>query len=71
MNLDDLRQRLTSVDEEILRLVGERQRLASTIGEFKREAGIPTRDWQREKQVLEHFEVAHYGLAPNLAFSCD
>lgn len=71
MNLDDLRQRLTSVDEEILRLVGERQRLASTIGEFKREAGIPTRDWQREKQVLEHARetAVRVGIEPAVAES--
>ncbi len=69
MNLAELRDRLTGVDDEILRLVGERQRLASAIGRAKRESGSPTRDWQREKQVIDHARATavSLGVAPAVA----
>jgi len=69
MSLDDLRSRLTTLDDEILRLVGERQRLASAIGEAKRVAGLPTRDGRREACVLDHARdlSARSGVEPQVA----
>jgi chorismate mutase/prephenate dehydrogenase len=52
MNLAELRARLSSIDRRLLELVAERQALATTIAEVKRQTGYPTRDFQRERDVL-------------------
>lgn len=53
MKLDKLRAALTDIDRELLELVARRQRIVEDIGRCKREAGQPTRDFSREKDVLE------------------
>ena len=53
MDLDDLRLRLAAIDRELLALVARRQALAAEIGEAKRLAGLPTRDFEQERQVVE------------------
>ncbi|MGH9176127.1 MAG: prephenate dehydrogenase/arogenate dehydrogenase family protein [Vicinamibacterales bacterium] len=53
MALDKLRNALTDVDRELLGLVARRQRIVEDIGRFKREAGQPTRDFSREKDMLQ------------------
>lgn len=53
MSIDDLRQRLSDIDRQIIALVGERLNLAGQIGDLKRNAKQPTRDFQREKTVLD------------------
>ncbi len=53
MDLDDIRARLSAIDRQIVELVAERQTLAEQVGAVKQAAGLPTRDYQREKQVLE------------------
>ena len=52
MSIDDLRKNLSEIDRQIIELVGKRLRLAGQIGDLKRDAQRPTRDFQREKQVL-------------------
>ena len=51
--LDTLRTELGAVDKEILALVAKRQALAQKIGQIKRDAGIPTRDYRQERDVVE------------------
>src|SRR5262245_7878206 len=71
MNLDKLRQRLDQVDSELLRLAKERQDIVGQIGTFKISQGVPTRDYEREREVLksarEH--AGRIGLEPDLAES--
>ncbi len=69
--LDELRQRLTDVDRHLLRLAAERQALVSRIGELKRATGYPTRDYEREREVIEmaRAEAAGLGLSTGLAES--
>ena len=50
--LDELRREFADVDRQILELVAERQRLSKAIGSAKREAGLPTRDYEQEKEVI-------------------
>lgn len=71
MDLDQLRARLTRLDAELLSLVAERQALSRQVAEVKRAAGLPTRDFQREREVvLRAREAASaLGLAPALAES--
>lgn len=46
------RERMAELDREILRLIAERMEIARSIGQAKRAAGKPLRDWEIEKQVL-------------------
>jgi chorismate mutase/prephenate dehydrogenase len=48
------RDEITSIDEEIFRLIKKREQLSSQIGEAKRELNIPDRDMTREKAVFDH-----------------
>lgn len=71
MNLDQLRQRLTQVDSELIRLAKERQDIVGQIGAYKISQGVPTRDYERERDVLKGArELAEsIGLEPDLAES--
>lgn len=71
MDLEQLRDRLTTIDRSILRLVAERQELSGHIGALKRAAGRPIRDFAREKQVVEEARRAalELGLNPQIAES--
>ena len=52
--LSELRTKVRALDAEILRLVAERQQTARSIGQIKKSAQIPLRDWDVERQALEH-----------------
>jgi chorismate mutase/prephenate dehydrogenase len=67
--LGRLREALGEVDRKIVELAAERVRLAAEVGSVKRRAGLPTRDWAQERQVLERGEAAaaEVGLTPDLA----
>ncbi|MEX1995053.1 MAG: prephenate dehydrogenase/arogenate dehydrogenase family protein [Steroidobacteraceae bacterium] len=69
MDLKELRARLTQLDGELLALIAERQRLSEEIARAKRATGHPTRDFQREREVLLHARAAagKLGLSPQLA----
>lgn len=53
MILQNLRDSLSDVDRRLVELVAERQRIVSRIGLNKRETGRGTRDYEREKEVLD------------------
>ena len=53
MTLEDLRKQLSDVDRRIIDLIAERQRLIGDIGRRKIDSGRGTRDFEREKHVLE------------------
>lgn len=69
MSLSDLRQQLDVLDQQLLELIGQRQRTIAAIGEIKRGMGKPLRDFAREKEVLElaSANAAARGLDPGLA----
>lgn len=66
--LDPLRSELGQIDREILALVARRQAVAQRIGQVKRDAGIPTRDYRQERDVVERARAAavEHGLSPAL-----
>lgn len=69
MDLEQLRDQLSAIDRQILELVAERQRLSGDIGALKRATGRPTRDFGREKQVLDRARAlaGNLGVSPALA----
>ncbi len=46
------REHIAGLDRRILALAAERMEAARAIGEYKKSAGLPLRDWEMEKQVL-------------------
>jgi chorismate mutase/prephenate dehydrogenase len=57
-DLEAHRDRIRRIDEEIVRLVGERMSVARAAGEAKRSAGIPLRDFEVERLVLDRAAAA-------------
>ena len=50
--IEELRQRIDSIDDELLRLFNERAKLAVQIGHIKKTQGLPIYIPTREAQVL-------------------
>ncbi|WP_297123960.1 chorismate mutase [Thermococcus sp.] len=50
--LHELRKRVDEIDEQIIKLLEERLRIAREIGEIKRGLNLPIRDEKREEEVL-------------------
>ena len=71
MTLDELRERLSALDRQLLALVAERQELSRQVAEVKRAEGRPTRDFRRERDVLlqARAAAAALGVSPSLAES--
>ena len=71
MNLQEIRERLTELDGQLLALVAERQRLSREVAEVKRTAGQATRDYTREREVLMQARATagSLGISPALAES--
>jgi len=69
MDLEDLRARLSELDRKILDAVAERQAVVEQIGAVKRDSGKATRDFAREKQVLDTARVSadDLGIPPAVA----
>ena len=67
--LEQLRRRIRNLDAALLGLVAERLELAREVGEVKRAAGVPLRDYEVERRVLERGgeAAAAVGVAPELA----
>lgn len=63
MNLDELRTTLSSVDRELVELIAKRQKIVSEIGRNKQTSGKATRDYQREKNVLDMARQQAAGLS--------
>jgi chorismate mutase/prephenate dehydratase len=54
MRLEDLRKLIDETDAKIVRLIGDRIRIAEEIGEEKKKQGKQIEDWERENKVLEN-----------------
>ena len=52
MTLDQLRQQLDQLDGELISLIARRQGIAREVAAAKRATGYPTRDYQREREVI-------------------
>lgn len=69
MSLDELRKRLSAVDRQLVALIAERQSIVGEIGRNKQSSGTGTRDYAREKDVLDmgRAQAAELGTDPDLA----
>ena len=69
MNLEKLRSELSAVDRQLVDLIAERQRLVGDIGRSKQSSGAGTRDYAREKDVLNmgRAQAEKLGVDPDLA----
>jgi chorismate mutase/prephenate dehydrogenase len=69
MTLEELRKRLSDVDRELIGLVAARQRIVAEIGALKIRTAVPTRDYEREREVLKSAEehARGLGLEPGIA----
>src|SRR5215469_906721 len=50
--LEQLRQRLNQIDRQLISLVAERKAISGEVARVKRATGRPTRDYEREKDVI-------------------
>lgn len=68
-DLNHLRDELARIDHELLELVARRLEVSATIGERKRAARTPTRNYGQEKVVIERARAAarELGFPPRLA----
>lgn len=68
MTLDELRSRLSAVDRRLVELIAERQEIVGEIGRSKLSTGTGTRDYAREKEVLDmgRSQAEALGVDPDL-----
>lgn len=52
MNLTDYREKIDAIDNEMLRLFGERMEVSAKIAEYKQKNGMPVLDSAREREKL-------------------
>lgn len=61
MTIDDLRQRIDDIDEDLVRLLSARAACALAIGRLKEELGLAIYQPDRERQVLAHVRQVNPG----------
>ncbi|MEL7186353.1 MAG: prephenate dehydrogenase/arogenate dehydrogenase family protein [Pseudomonadota bacterium] len=68
MSLEDLRNELSAIDRKLVEMIAERQKIVSEIGRTKQSAGSATRDYAREKDVLDmgRAQAEDMGVDPDL-----
>ena len=68
MDLEELRSKLSAVDRGLVELIAERQQIVAEIGRSKRTTGTGTRDYKREKDVLDmgRAQAEELGVDPDL-----
>jgi chorismate mutase/prephenate dehydrogenase len=67
--LEDLRGRLNEIDRRLLAAVAERKEVSREVARVKRATGRPTRDYEREREVILGVRAAaeELGVSPALA----
>jgi chorismate mutase len=61
LSIEDWRDEIDRIDEELVRLLNERSKCAIEIGRIKREIGQPVYSPERERQVIEHVTGSNGG----------
>ncbi len=61
MDIDNIRQEIDQLDNELLRIFNARAALALKIGEVKKERGLAVYDPAREKSIFARMQSANTG----------
>lgn len=61
MGIEDWRAEIDAIDNELLRLINQRARLAMKVGSLKKSAGLPLSDPDRERSVVARACRANVG----------
>ncbi len=68
MQLDELRKEIDSLDEELFRILAKRMGLVMQVAEYKKKNGIPLKQPEREKQLIEQKKMLAGELGLSEAF---
>jgi chorismate mutase len=60
-DIDDLRQRIDWIDEQLVRLLNARAECALQVGHFKKACGMDIYQPVREREVLQHVQQLNTG----------
>ena len=64
-SIDNVRERMDAIDDELLRLFNERAKLALEIGRMKKDLGLPIYIPSREEQIITRVQQENPGpLSP-------
>lgn len=53
-NIQNTRDRIDEVDDQLIRLLKKRTKLVQKIGKYKKLSSLPVKDGNREKKVLKN-----------------
>ena len=67
MGLDELRERLDIIDEQIMSLLSERAKVVMKVADFKRHHNIPIYVPEREASLIERLRTINPGPLPGEA----
>ncbi|MDP1677499.1 MAG: chorismate mutase [Bacteroidota bacterium] len=65
--IDDWRNKIDEIDQELVKLLNERAHYADEIGKIKEQLGLEAYSPKREKEVLENILKYNKGPLNNLA----
>jgi len=69
MNLDDLRQSLDRIDNEVVALLAQRARIITQVADFKKTYGGPVHDPAREDAIVDRLTHLNPGPLPAAALA--
>ena len=52
MEIDEIRKRINTINDEMLNLFMERMKLSEAVAEYKKEHNLPILDKTREREIL-------------------
>ena len=58
LNLQDIREQLDEIDDQLIDLFARRMRLVSDVAAYKKENGLPIMDSGRERQIINRVSLA-------------
>ena len=61
MTIDDIRQEIDRLDDELLQIFNQRAGLALKIGELKKQLDLPIYDPSREKRIFDKMKTNNPG----------
>ena len=64
MRLDELRERLDIIDEQMMLLLSERAKVVSIVANFKRHHNMPIYVPEREASIIERLRASNPGPLP-------